>query len=108
MAKKTSRYLPGLSLGETAPVSKGTKQPKRNGHAFHPIMNKGGAHEKSRGAQRAAPPLQGRRGPARPHASPIARSGAATARNTDPKSIERGDREPAAAALVATTSATPT
>ena len=54
MAKKISRYLPGLSLGETAPASKGTKQPKRNGHAFHPIMNKGGAHEKSKGAQRAA------------------------------------------------------
>lgn len=54
MAKKISRCLPGLSLGEIAPASKGTKQPKRNGHAFHPIMNKGGAHEKSKGAQRAA------------------------------------------------------
>ena len=54
MAKKISRYLLGLSLGETAAASKGTKKPKRNGHAFHPIMNKGGAHEKSKGAQRAA------------------------------------------------------
>src|SRR5690606_28855334 len=54
MAKKISRHLPGLSLGETAPASKGIKQPKRNGHAFHPIMNKGGAHEKSKGAKRAA------------------------------------------------------
>lgn len=54
MAKKLSRHLPGLSLGETAPASKGIKQPKRNGHAFHPIMNKGGAHEKSKGAKRAA------------------------------------------------------
>ncbi len=54
MTKKISRYLPGISLGETAPASKGIKQPKRNGHAFHPIMNKGGAHEKSKGAQRAA------------------------------------------------------
>jgi hypothetical protein len=24
----------------------------RNGHAFHPIMNKGGVHEKSTGAKR--------------------------------------------------------
>lgn len=30
------------------------KQQKRNGHAFHPIMKKGGVHEKSTGAKRAA------------------------------------------------------
>ncbi len=31
-----------------------TKQRRRNGHACHPIMRKGGAHEKSKGAKRAA------------------------------------------------------
>lgn len=30
------------------------KQEKRNGHAFHPIMRKGGAHQKSHKAQRRA------------------------------------------------------
>lgn len=30
------------------------KLEKRNGHAFHPIMRKGGAHEKSNKAKRAA------------------------------------------------------
>lgn len=30
------------------------KQEKRNGHAFHPIMSKGGVHEKSKKAQRKA------------------------------------------------------
>lgn len=30
------------------------KQQRRNGHAFHPIMRKGGVHEKSKGAKRAA------------------------------------------------------
>lgn len=30
------------------------KQEKRNGHAFHPIMRKGGAHEKSNKAKRRA------------------------------------------------------
>ena len=30
------------------------KKPQRNGHAFHPIMRKGGAHEKSTKAQRKA------------------------------------------------------
>lgn len=30
------------------------KLEKRNGHAFHPIMKKGGVHEKSKGAKRAA------------------------------------------------------
>lgn len=30
------------------------KQIKRNGHAFHPIMKKGGAHGKSKKAQRKA------------------------------------------------------
>jgi hypothetical protein len=55
MAKKISRYLPGLSLDAAQqPPTKAVKQQKRNGHAFHPIMAKGGAHEKSKGAQRAA------------------------------------------------------
>ena len=55
MAKKISRYLPGLSLDSApqAPTKK-MKQPRRNGHAFHPIMGKGGVHEKSIGAKRAA------------------------------------------------------
>lgn len=30
------------------------KQERRNGHAFHPIMRKGGVHEKSNKAKRAA------------------------------------------------------
>lgn len=30
------------------------KQEKRNGHAFHPIMRKGGVHEKSKKAKRKA------------------------------------------------------
>lgn len=30
------------------------KQEKRNGHAFHPIMRKGGPHQKSEKAQRSA------------------------------------------------------
>lgn len=30
------------------------RQKPRNFHACHPIMKKGGAHEKSRGAKRAA------------------------------------------------------
>jgi hypothetical protein len=30
------------------------KQEKRNGHAFHPIMKKGGVHEKSGKAKRKA------------------------------------------------------
>ena len=30
------------------------KQEKRNGHAFHPIMRKGGVHQKSNKAQRRA------------------------------------------------------
>lgn len=28
------------------------KQERRNGHAFHPIMNKGGVHEKTEKAKR--------------------------------------------------------
>jgi hypothetical protein len=28
------------------------KQKKRNGHAFHPIMKKGGVHEKSKTSKR--------------------------------------------------------
>lgn len=32
----------------------GRKQQRRNGHAFHPIMSKGGAHEKSNKAKRQA------------------------------------------------------
>lgn len=56
MAKKIRRYLPGLSLEQaTRPdPAKPAKSSARNGHAFHPIMAKGGAHEKSRGAKRAA------------------------------------------------------
>lgn len=55
MAKKISRYLPGLSLDETPQrPTKAVKQQKRNGHAFHPIMAKGGVHEKSKSARRAA------------------------------------------------------
>lgn len=30
------------------------KQQRRNGHAFHPIMSKGGVHEKSNSAKRQA------------------------------------------------------
>ena len=30
------------------------KQERRNGHAFHPIMSKGGAHEKTEKAKRKA------------------------------------------------------
>ena len=40
-------------IEQSAPT-KAVKQQKRNGHAFHPIMAKGGVHEKSKGAQRAA------------------------------------------------------
>jgi hypothetical protein len=29
-----------------------TKQKKRNGHAFHPIMKKGGVHEESKSSKR--------------------------------------------------------
>ncbi len=29
------------------------KQKRRNGHAFHPIMKKGGVHEKSKSAERS-------------------------------------------------------
>lgn len=55
MTKKLSRYLSGLSLNAAPkPPTKAVKQQKRNGHAFHPIMAKGGVHEKSKGAQRAA------------------------------------------------------
>ncbi len=32
----------------------GTKKKQRNGHAFHPIMRKGGVHEKSVSAKRSA------------------------------------------------------
>ncbi len=32
----------------------GSKKPGRNGHACHPMMRKGGVHEKSRGAERTA------------------------------------------------------
>ena len=34
------------------------KQERRNGHAFHPIMKKGGVHEKSEKAKRATAKLQ--------------------------------------------------
>ena len=33
---------------------KGKKQERRNGHAFHPIMSKGGVHEKTEKAKRRA------------------------------------------------------
>ncbi len=33
---------------------KGRKQERRNGHAFHPIMSKGGVHEKTEKAKRKA------------------------------------------------------
>ncbi len=33
---------------------KGKKQERRNGHAFHPIMGKGGVHEKTEKAKRKA------------------------------------------------------
>lgn len=35
-------------------VTKGRKQERRNGHAFHPIMSKGGVHEKTEKAKRKA------------------------------------------------------
>ncbi len=34
------------------------KKPSRNGHAFHPIMRKGGVHEKSNKAKRKADKMQ--------------------------------------------------
>ena len=34
------------------------KKQSRNGHAFHPIMRKGGAHEKTGKAKRKAEKLQ--------------------------------------------------
>tara|TARA_R100000656_G_scaffold61008_1_gene47197 strand:- start:138 stop:386 length:249 start_codon:yes stop_codon:yes gene_type:complete len=34
--------------------AKGKKQERRNGHAFHPIMSKGGVHEKTEKAKRKA------------------------------------------------------
>ena len=34
------------------------KKQNRNGHAFHPIMRKGGVHEKSNKAKRKADKLQ--------------------------------------------------
>lgn len=37
------------------------KKPARNLHACHPIMKKGGVHEKSRGAKRAASKKETRR-----------------------------------------------
>lgn len=38
---------------EDKPI-KGKKQERRNGHAFHPIMSKGGVHEKTEKAKRKA------------------------------------------------------
>lgn len=35
-------------------IVKGKKQERRNGHAFHPIMGKGGVHEKTEKAKRKA------------------------------------------------------
>lgn len=37
------------------------KQVRRNGHAFHPIMKKGGVHEKSTKAKRQAAKQQTKR-----------------------------------------------
>lgn len=37
------------------------RQNLRNGHACHPIMRKGGVHEKSRGSKRAADKRETRR-----------------------------------------------
>jgi len=37
------------------------KQQRRNGHAFHPIMRKGGPHEKSKSAKRSADKQQTRK-----------------------------------------------
>lgn len=37
------------------------KQVRRNGHACHPIMRKGGVHEKANGAKRAAAKRQTKR-----------------------------------------------
>ena len=37
------------------------KQKRRNPHAFHPIMRKGGVHEKSNGAKRKAAKLATRK-----------------------------------------------
>ncbi len=48
----------------------GQKQQRRNGHAFHPIMGKGGVHEKSNKAKRQKArqltQRQLREGPGRP------------------------------------------
>jgi len=44
-------HMPNQQDGNTA---KGKKQERRNGHAFHPIMGKGGVHEKTEKAKRKA------------------------------------------------------
>ena len=43
--------MPNQQDGNTL---KGKKQERRNGHAFHPIMGKGGVHEKTEKAKRKA------------------------------------------------------
>ena len=49
--KPTERVAPG-NLGPIKLAPR--KLERRNGHAFHPIMRKGGPHEKSKKAKRAA------------------------------------------------------
>jgi hypothetical protein len=46
--------LTGLLLANQEVLTMPKKQEKRNGHAFHPIMSKGGAHEKTEKAKRKA------------------------------------------------------
>ena len=63
-------------MKNTKAPRQGQKQQHRNGHAFHPIMSKGGAHQKStkaiRQAARQLTQRQLREGPDRPdHSTPI-------------------------------------
>jgi hypothetical protein len=44
-------HMPNQQDGNTV---KGKNQERRNGHAFHPIMSKGGVHEKTEKAKRKA------------------------------------------------------
>ncbi len=57
-------------MKNTKAPRQGQKQQRRNGHAFHPIMSKGGAHQKStkaiRQAARQLTQRQLREGPGRP------------------------------------------
>jgi hypothetical protein len=52
-----TRKLTGVNHMPNKPVDntgKGKKQERRNGHAFHPIMSKGGVHGKTEKAKRKA------------------------------------------------------